>query len=517
MDKTTLVYEAIPTIADFHSYDTAQRCIVGPVGSGKTSGATIEMIMNISRHMANTYGVTETRGVILRNTYLELRDTTLKTVNDWFPWGEWTAGERRLDVYFPKSEGCNFDLHVEVLFRSCDRPEDMKKFKSLEITWFWADEANEINEDIKRMLRNRIGRFPRKCPARFGVETSNPFSIDHPMYWQYNWVPPGVDVSKYPVNPKTLEYVPIPGKVDAYGRFIPWPVPGPYPKRKPLGGFLGWWQPPHENDANLRAGYYDDLRREYGVNPDWVSMYIDGKPGVRVEGKLVYANFNASRHCPVDPITWNGSPLYFGWDNSGNFPAAVVLQLAGPLQVEVLHEWYSEKEGIVDFTRRVLMDTAAMYEGCTVAAHYGDPAGGNRYSKAAGGLTSNSQLQYDECGIIIIPSEQNPDARIQAVDQMLARSDAIKINNSCTRLIEGFIGGYVFPERLGFQGEYMLHPVKNKYSHPHDALQYVMVRLFSPRKRQEEERQIRQQTAWNKQFESDVDSSSDVDYDMLRR
>ena len=60
------------------------------------------------------------------------------------------------------------------------------------------------------------------------------------------------------------------------------------PETEPLKNHFGFWQPPRENEANLRAGYYDDLIQDYKDHIDWLEMYVEGKPGVIVTGKLVY-------------------------------------------------------------------------------------------------------------------------------------------------------------------------------------------------------------------------------------
>ena len=92
----------------------------------------------------------------------------------------------------------------------------------------------------------------------------------------------------------------------------------------------------------------------------------------------------------------------------------------------------------------------------------------------------------------MIPAEQGLYARIQSVDQMLARNGGIVIDPRCTRLINGFIGGYVYPEKIGIAGEFLAQPMKNSFSHIHDALQYLCSKLFSVRKRQEMEMEMRQ-------------------------
>ena len=51
------------------------------------------------------------------------------------------------------------------------------------------------------------------------------------------------------------------------------------------------------------------------------------------------------------------------------------------------------------------------------------------------------------------------------------------IDPRCDRLIDGFSGGYKFKER-GTTQTYSEVPEKNKYSHIHDALQYVALDMF---------------------------------------
>ena len=54
------------------------------------------------------------------------------------------------------------------------------------------------------------------------------------------------------------------------------------------------------------------------------------------------------------------------------------------------------------------------------------------------------------------------------------------IDPRCIRLINGFLGGYCYPENKSIMGEYLPNVLKNKYSHVHDALQYLMVKIYKP-------------------------------------
>jgi phage terminase large subunit len=431
-------YEPLPTLREFHEHPAQIRCIVGPVGSGKTTAATWEICYYLPQFLFDEYKITKTRWVIVRNTYSELIDTTQKTVFDWFSWGHYEAQRKTLTLSYPEG------FEAEIMFRSCDRPDDVKKFKSLEITGYWIDESIEVPDEVKMMLKNRIGRFPRQSPVRFGIETTNPPDIESSTYRDFAWTTP---------------------------------PPGPVPEGTPKANHVGFWQPPRENDPHLRPHYYDDLMNDYSDNPDWADMYVMGKPGVLVRGKLVYHNFQRARHVAAESLIWSQGPLYRGWDNSGNCPACVVAQMPTAGQVHILREFTTDKMGIVDFTRHAVMTCNMAYPNATYQ-DWGDPAGANKFSKMDGGFTSNAQLMLEAAGVNVVSSDQNMTARIQSVDQALGRFAGLLIDPSCTRLINGFLGGYCYPE-IGNSGEHSDKPDKNRFSHIHDALQYLMLKLLT--------------------------------------
>ena len=429
-------YVCLPTMRRFHQSPAQFRCIVGPVGSGKTSAATMEVCYYLPHFLYEQYGYKKTRWAVIRNTYRELADTTQKTVFEWFPNGRHLKGEKNYYISFEDG------IEVEVLFRSCDNPNDLKKFQSLEITGYWIDESIQVHEDIKRMLKNRIGRFPQKCPTRFGIETTNPPDVEHPTYSMFKWHTP---------------------------------PPGPIPSGDPLAKHTGFWQPPRENEANLRPNYYNDLINDYKDNKDWADMYVEGKPGITVRGKLVYANFERAYHVARGPLVWNKGTLYRGWDNSGNCPACVVLQVPTTGQLQVLREFHTDRLNIVNFTQDVVGECNRLYPNAEYV-DWADPAGNNEYSTREGTFTSNAKLMDEACGVKVQPSEQNLTARINSVDDLLLKRDGLLLDPSCIRLINGFLGGYCYAE-IGTTGRFTDTPQKNRFSHPHDGLQYLVVKL----------------------------------------
>lgn len=445
--REEIAYNPIPTLKQFHDSPGQIRAIVGPVGSGKTSAAAWEVCYFKPEFLFRKYGIKKTRWVIVRNTFVEISDTTMKTVFEWFPFGVGSGpNSRNYALKYPEG------YEVELLFRSCDRPEDVKKFKSLEVTGYWIDESIEVADEIKRMLKNRIGRFPRKCPVRFGIETTNPPDVEHTTYTQFKWQSP---------------------------------PPGPVTNIEPLKNHYGFWQPPEENNENLRPGYYDDMREDYKNNPDWIEMYIEGKPGMMIQGKLVINNFDRRVHVADEPLIYSGLPLYMGWDHSGNTPAAAVFQIPSPLETQILAEFHTDKMGIVDFGHYVNQQVGIMFPNYPGITHWGDPAGEAKYSTKIGGFTSNAQLLRENCGIDVQPSDQNFRARVEAFDQMLARRGGVLIDPRCTRIINGLIGGYCYPENKSIVGEYLPNVLKNKYSHIIEACEYFYVKVFKPIQRPE--------------------------------
>lgn len=454
MPDNTKVYTPLPTIQKFHDSGAQIRCIVGPMGSGKTSAASWEVCYYLPHFILEQHSILRTKWVIVRNTYERLIDTTQRTLFRWFGWGEGHGQDKRNYILkYPNG------IVAELLFRSCDRADDLDKFKSLDVTGYLIDESIEIDEDIKKMLKTRIGRYPspeepdafqhdpRLCPVRFGIEITNPPDVEHPTYSQFAWDTP---------------------------------PPGPIPQGQPLKNHVGFWQPPYENVKNLRPHYYDDLRSDYRDSPDWAATYIEGKPGIIIQGKLVHNNFRRDLHVAKAPLIWAKGELWRGWDNSGNTPACVVVQIPSPRHIQVLKEFYTDRMGLVDFGEWVKTECNMAYPGAKYQ-DWADPAGENEYSKREGGFTSNAKLMR-EIGIDVKPSEQNWTARKESLETELGRIDGVLIDPGCIRLINGFIGGYHYPE-IGTTGTYSTKVEKNKFAHVCESLQYVVLKIVGPSKR----------------------------------
>ncbi len=377
----------------------------------------------------------------------------------------------------------------------------------------------------KQVVKGRLGRYPKQKDSpcgfvpRYFIETANPFPANHAMYTTYDWVGPKIIVDPAPqwrcTNKEcqsTFSLVDHCPKCGAPGELTgkkDWrtgvydcnilekkiPTNGPIPAIPPTPDHVGFWQEAGENEENLRPGYYDSVRRDYSEAPEVANVLVDGEPGDMPRGKPVYRNFDKHVHIAKVPLVWRkerdqrtgemkGVPLLVGWDFSGNFPAAVVVQKVAPMQYQALREFYNDRMQAIDFGKWVLSEMSSAYPGYE-GVHYADPASWARYSSESGGFTSNAQMVMEYCGIEMTPSRNELDLRISAVDQLLLWRNGLLIDQQCYMLCNGFTAGYVREQnpRLG-EKDYKENPLKNNFSHVHDAFQYSVVAEIYPKVRQ---------------------------------
>lgn len=227
----------------FHDSDAFVRCIIGPVGSGKSSACVLEILLRAARQAPGPDGIRRTRFVVIRNTYSQLRDTARKTFEEWIPHecGKWN--EQAFTFRIKRG-----DIDCEVLFRALNRPGDIKKLLSLELTGAWINEAREIPKEVLDILENRVGRYPAKLQGGaswFGIwMDTNPWHTGH---WG-----------------SKLMAKNLPG----YAFF-----------RQPGGR-----GPRAENVENLPAGYY--ARLATGKDSEYIKVYIDGEDASGAVGSV---------------------------------------------------------------------------------------------------------------------------------------------------------------------------------------------------------------------------------------
>ncbi|MEF2144191.1 MAG: hypothetical protein V3573_01995 [Desulfovibrionaceae bacterium] len=445
-----ITYVAPPTLSRFHASGAFVRGVMGPVGSGKSTAMCMELMQRARRQRPSPDNVRRTRFAIIRNSYRELADTTLKTWLDWFPEDLFGCfSQSRMTHHIRLA-----DMDMEVLFRSLDRPGDLKKLLSLELTGAWINEAREMPKAIVDALGDRVERFPAQrdggCTWAGVILDTNPPDTDH---WWYRLAEEQ--------QPEGWAFFTQPGGLveQAAG-------PGGLPRFEPNSRA--------ENLMHLPPDYY--LRRMAGKSPDHVRVYYCGKYGSVHDGKPVFPEFHRAIHVAGHPLeSVPERPLFVGLD-FGLTPAAVFGQRLASGRWHWLGELVAEDMGMVRFAGELRRVLAEQYPGLEVRL-YGDPAGSQRSQV-------DERTPFDilrGVGIDARPAPSNdPLLRREAVALPLPRlvdgEPGLRVSPGCRVLIKGMAGSYRY-RRVEIMGEerYRDMPDKNEYSHVCDAAQYLMI------------------------------------------
>lgn len=435
-------YTASQTLSKFHLSEAFVRGIRGPVGSGKSTGCSWEIMRRAREQKPGPDGKRRTRWAIIRNTYRELEDTTLKTWLDWFSEDVFGPFNRQRMVHHIKTG----DIDSEVLFRALDRPDDIKKLLSLELTGGWVNEAREVPKGVIDALTDRVGRYPSQrqggCTWRGILMDTNSPDDDHWWYkmaeeerpegWEFFAQPPGVlEVSdRWKSNPKA------------------------------------------ENIANLEPNYYET--RCGGKTRDHILVYYANQYGFVRDGKPIYPEYNDTVHCAQEPLRpIPGRVIYVGID-FGLTPAATFGQVDVSGRWLVFDELVTEDMGAVRFAELLGPMMRGKYKEYEFEI-YCDPSGDNRAQ-----TDERTPIQILRSrGIPADPAPSNdPILRREAVAGPLSRmidgKPGMLISPACKTLRKGMAGGYAY-KRIQVAGDERYHdkPDKNRFSHVCEADQYA--------------------------------------------
>jgi hypothetical protein len=452
------VYVPEPTPQRFH-WDSHHfvRGIMGPLGSGKSVACVMEIWNRAIRQEPDKEGVRRTRWAVIRNTYPQLTTTTLKTWMDWFDPRlcpvRYTAPIKAL-CNLPLDDGTRVDF--EVLFLAIDKPGDVDRLLSLEVTGAWINEARELPKAVIDMITGRVGRYPPKFMAPLtwsGVfMDSNPPDNDH--WWYHLAEEDKPDNWAFFRQPPAL--------IPQNGRYV-----------ANVGQITGI--PPAEGVQHQPKGFNYWLEQIGGKDKEWIKVYILGQYGSVFDGKPVYENqYNDLVHVSRDPLkVYNGLPVILGWD-FGMTPACAFSQLTPQGGLNVVREEWAEFAGLKQFASTVVLPRLALDFPNMPVISWTDPAG-------AQSAQTDEQTCLDVLLDLGVPSHVAPTnkflPRREAVATFLTRmidgKAGFQLDPSCIRLRKGFQGGYMF-SRIQVSGPERYHdmPVKNEYSHIHDALQY---------------------------------------------
>jgi hypothetical protein len=434
MNSPVLRYTAPPTVSRFMLDDHKVRLLLGPYGSGKTTGCIMELAKRMLEEHPDATGVRRTRFVIVRNTAQQLRQTILEDIRKWLlPVMQYKVTDST--VVFDFIHPTQGKIHSEWMLIPLDKPEDQQRLLSLNITGGWVSEYREIPIAVVEALLGRVGRFRPLGVAKnawYGIiGESNPPDEDSEWY--------------------------IKMEVDCPNNWAVFKQPG-------------GMDPQAENRENLPDGYYESLIESN--TEDWVDVHVHAHYGKSLAGQAVFrTSFKPDVHVTYSGLTPNSmKPIMIAQD-FGRTPAALFCQVDAIGRLLILREAVSNGMGIEQFAASLLRPLLLQHYTSAKTFVIGDPAG--RQKSQVGEESPFEALR--RLGFRSYPAPTNDlDPRIRAAEQVMLRRDGLLIDGTNCPLLVQALKSYYRYKRSKQTGELDDKPEKtHPWSDLGDCFQYA--------------------------------------------
>lgn len=471
------------------------RVIRGPIRSGTSSLCCQEIWRRACEQAPGPDGVRRTRWAIVRNTYPDLLQSTVKTWLGWFPEKDFGRFVQSKPMVHTLRKA---DVFVEVVFFALDKADDVSKLRSTEWTGIWFNELEYIPKEIFDEAESRAGYYPAKKdggPTWAGVfGDMNAPTEDNWLVRMTGEVPLPEDMPEDERRaykwPDGWEYfVQPPGLVEVFGADGQ-TVEG-Y-KINPDAENLKWLPAPEGVPM-----YLDTIK---GKTKRWIDSRIMNRITAPVIGSPVWPQFTVETHVAKQVLRYNPDwSLSVGLD-FGRRPAAIFGQRIGR-RWAILGELYAVDLAADKFAPMVARWIAEHAPELVASGYghnggppldddlrtplaraieagrlrlWGDPKGEDKHQ--AGDITAYDVFR--DFGLRVRPApipSNNITIRIDAVDSLLGQMDlgapVLLISPECRMLKMAMGGGY----HWGENDVQRIAPVKDKYSNPADALQYLVI------------------------------------------
>lgn len=465
------VYVPSATGLEFENSNAFVNLVIGPYGSGKTTMCLHKIVKAACAMPKWQNGRRRSRCLVIRNTSGELYSTTLQSWLAWFgDLGDIYKRQKPVLTYEHTFNDGKGIVELEMMFLAMDREDDIRKMKSLEVTFAYLNEMSELHPGVLSHIKGRLnGRYPSRqfCdePYWSGViaDTNPPdedhwlfktFEIDQPEDYKIFHQPPGLVRDE---NEDWIDNINADNAINLAHKSV-------------------------DNTNLLVYDYYKKLA--IGQTQEFINVYCLGKYGSVGMGKKVYPEFNSDIHARDHIDVIQGEPIHVGWDG-GLTPACVVVQFTSRGQLLVLKEYAAENIGARGFVENIVLP--GLHRDFPYNPKIGlsraDPSGVKRDEIMA---EFSFIGELNSAGIETIPARTNAiDTRISSVrfflNKMIDGHPGFLINKKkCPVLFRGFTKDYVY-KRIAVAGEerYKNEPDKNMSSHPQDALQYISLEFAS--------------------------------------
>jgi hypothetical protein len=442
-----------PTLDKYIASTEQRTFICGPLGSSKTNASCWKAFRIMCNQAPDAQGTRKTRIVAIRNTYPDLLGTTAK---DWIEMfgdlGRYVKGNMEPPTHnlrFRLEDGTN--VEAEMIFLALDREDHVRKLRGLQLTAGWLNETKELPFAVVQMLDLRVGRYPQDTPPTwYGIfgDTNAP-DTDH---WYYRLAEED--------RPEGWAFFKQPGGLTREGPDAPWVE-----------------NPAAENIKNLPPGYY--VKGAQGKDEDWIKVNLANEYGFVRDGKPVYPDYRDSIHCKQEGFELvRDLGLYIGLD-FGLTPAALIGQRTVSGQWRIRHELVTEDTGVIRFAAELKKFLGEHYPNWPIRSITGDPAGDQRQAGDNEERTVFQLLSAND--IEAVPAFTNDfsvrtEAFAAPMRRLIDGQPGLLIHPDCKVTRKGLQGGYAF-KRLKVSGDerYRDVPDKNKFSHPCEAGQYMVM------------------------------------------
>jgi len=464
--------------------------IMGPYGSAKTTSCIRKIVQSPRLQNAvieNGRKVRRVRWCVVRDTYGQLETNVLNSWWTWFPktkdnWnGREMVHRAAFDVVMLNGEPPE-RWEIETYFRAMGDQKAEDVLKGLELTGLWLNEVDTLDKGVIRFGLPRTGRYPSAahggCQYRAVIADFNAPDIDN---WTYDLL----------VGRK----LPIDEDLERQLRERLGPRFNIGFHRQPGGRSA---DPEPENIRNLPEGYYESLMM--GLTANDIRRFVDNEFGAVRNGQPVYPEYNDKIHCAEGMAALPGLPVSLAVDG-GSTPAAVFGQIDDLGRMR----WTSEVVVFLDDAKGGLEQMGPetfgricgehwleRYARCRFGGAVGDPAawyGEARddygwvklfwkgFREAVGGKARDWKIKPAPCKGNRLP--ERLEAVRRPLTKMIGGQPALMISDACSMLRRGFNNGYVIvrSQLSNGSGRWSDKPLKNDYSHVHDAGQYLALHL----------------------------------------
>lgn len=415
-----MVYEPLPHQAKFHADPHKYKMFAGGYGSGKTTTACMETIDHI---LETPNGAT----LIGAETLPQLEQTAMKEFFEVFP-------EELIENHNKQKNFLDTTNGHRVIFRPLD---DEQKARSLNLTFFWIEEANGVDyiyfEQLQTRLRNTASEFQR------GILSTNP---------DMNWIKTNVLLKANKIYNAPVKYPQIESEIN-----------------RNISVHIA----PTELNIHLPSTYYEDTAE--GKPEWWINRYLKGS----FENKegLVYPMYedHIVPYFEV-PKHWKRR---IGGDFGLNNPTAIPYLATDPdTGITYVYNEYKQAQKPVSYHAKKINEELEKIPYGVIEVMVGDAAGQQRSASDMSSVFDH----YAEYGIYWSPSTKKLDDSIMKMYTYFTLGK-LKIMDNCVETIQE-LSEYRYPERSldkEVKNEDQFEKPIAKNDHLLDGIRYVVAEL----------------------------------------